>query len=119
MIFLARSYPEVISAKEIAKKEKIPLPYLGKILSLLEKGGLVIPKKGVEGGYCLARAPKKIKLLSIVKVLEHPFIVLPCRKEKSNCQNKRRKCLARNFWQKVEKLIEEKLSSITLEDLMK
>ena len=48
------------SVKEIAERTNLPQPYLEQILLAVKGAGLVRSKRGVGGGYVLARPPKEI-----------------------------------------------------------
>jgi len=51
-----------IALAAIVRREQFPADYLEKILANLERSGLVISKKGVGGGYRLARGADKISV---------------------------------------------------------
>ena len=50
------------SVRDIAERTALPQPYLEQILLALKGAGLVKSKRGVGGGYVLARDPADIKL---------------------------------------------------------
>src|SRR4029078_11126671 len=56
-------------AKEVAKRQRIPLRYLEQIFQDLKKAGLVESKRGPRGGYTLRRDPADIRLGDIVRAL--------------------------------------------------
>jgi len=60
------------SVKEIAERTHLPQPYLEQILLSVKGAGLVRSKRGVGGGYVLARAPEEITLAEIVAAVEGP-----------------------------------------------
>src|SRR5438128_1351293 len=64
------------SVKEIAERTHLPQPYLEQILLSVKGAGLVRSKRGVGGGYVLARPPHAITLADIVSAVEGPQIVL-------------------------------------------
>ncbi len=66
------------SAKEIADFYGIPLPLLSKILQKLTKSGLLRSIAGTNGGYKLARDPRAISVLDIIRSLEGPVILTSC-----------------------------------------
>ncbi len=114
MVFLAnQNSDEFFSLKDISRKENIPFDFLEKIMSELEKRKLVKAKKGVQGGYALAKKPAKITAKDIVNSLEDTISV-DCR-----LCGKVRKCASKNVWSKVDTAIEKTLKSITLENLIK
>lgn len=116
MACLARNCSEkkVCPLKEISEKEDIPFDFLEKIILELEKAGLVKAKKGVQGGYFLAKKPKKITTGEIVRVLEETAPLVSC----LGCP-KVRSCLTKGVWKKAQESLDSTLNSITLEDLIK
>jgi Rrf2 family protein len=57
-------------AKDIARREQIPLRYLEQIFQDLRRAGLVESKRGPRGGYHLKRAPAEITLGHVVRALQ-------------------------------------------------
>lgn len=55
---------------ELAELEKVPANYLVQILNELRTAGLVISKRGKQGGYALSRAPQSIGLDEIVAAVD-------------------------------------------------
>ena len=115
MVLLAKNYKskELLSLREIAKRELISFDFLEKIVSQLEKAKLVKGKKGAGGGYILTKAPQKITAKDIVEVLEDTMPV--------NCAlcGKKAKCASKNVWVKVDLAIAKALKSVTLAKLIK
>lgn len=54
----------------LAEAEQIPANYLVQILNELRNAGLIVSKRGKQGGYALARAPAKIGLDEIVSAVD-------------------------------------------------
>src|SRR5436190_10132805 len=65
------------SVKEIAERTHLPQPYLEQILLAVKGAGLVRSKRGVGGGYVLARAADEITLADIVAAVEGPQLPMP------------------------------------------
>src|SRR5207248_10293936 len=63
------------SVRDIAERTGLPQPYLEQILLALKGAGLVRSKRGVGGGYVLARPPTEITLGQIVSAVEGPIVV--------------------------------------------
>ena len=111
---------EICPLKKISKDEEIPFAFLEKIFSKLEKAGLIKAKKGVRGGYFLARRPKKIKVGEIIRILEGtmaPVLCIAKEREKRFFCPRRKICLTKNVWQKIQETLNFALNSITLADL--
>lgn len=60
-------------AKDIARRESIPLRYLEQIFQDLKRAGLVESKRGPRGGYYLKREPNQIPLGDVVRALQGPI----------------------------------------------
>lgn len=68
--------PVLIS--EIAKKKKIPLKFLENILLELKKADILDSKKGKGGGYFLKKSPDKVKVSTVIRLINGPIAMLPC-----------------------------------------
>lgn len=124
MVYLASvsgKEDKVYPLKKIARAEDISFDYLEKIISKLEKAGLVKAKRGVRGGYYLGRPPRKISVGEIIKNLEKTMAPVRCvakeKKERYNCPRKKI-CRTFNVWQKIQDTLNSTLNSITLADLI-
>ena len=65
--------PLPTSVRDIAERTGLPQPYLEQILLALKGAGLVKSKRGVGGGYTLARAPEDIRLNEIIAAVDGPI----------------------------------------------
>ena len=117
MAYLAQNSRDsrAVSVREISYKEKIPPDYLEKIFAKLLKAKLLAAKKGVHGGYVMARSVREIKISEIFNALESPITKIKCIDAKCARQDD---CLAKNLWRKMQKNVSDFLSSISLEDLI-
>lgn len=61
------------SVRDIAERTAIPQPYLEQILLALKGAGLVRSKRGVGGGYVLARPPAEIRISEILAAVDGPI----------------------------------------------
>jgi Rrf2 family protein len=61
------------SVRDIAERTGLPQPYLEQILLALKGAGLVRSKRGVGGGYLLARDPHDIRLSEIISAVDGPI----------------------------------------------
>jgi Rrf2 family protein len=61
------------SVRDIAERTGIPQPYLEQILLALKGAGLVRSKRGVGGGYVLARQPSDIVISDILAAVDGPI----------------------------------------------
>lgn len=69
---LAKSHAsgEVRQVEELAAAERLSANYLVQILTALRQAGLVISRRGKNGGYLLARDPATISLADIALAME-------------------------------------------------
>ena len=65
--------PGPTSVRDIAERTAIPQPYLEQILLALKGAGLVRSKRGVGGGYVLARPPDEIRLSEMLAAVDGPI----------------------------------------------
>ncbi len=66
----------VIHIGDIARGEEIPGKFLEGILLQLKRAGIVRSRRGVEGGYALARPPEAIFLGEVIRILDGPLAPL-------------------------------------------
>lgn len=104
------------SAHEIARTCGIPLPMLAKVLQKLARNGLLLSVYGANGGYRLARDPKTISALEVIRVIDGPTILTSCFTQSSACHHSR-KCSVREPLRKIHHGILQLLESITISEM--
>ena len=97
------------SVKEIAERTHLPQPYLEQILLSVKGAGLVRSKRGVGGGYVLARPPEEITLADIVAAVEGPQ--LPMAEHPDHCEGH---CILQEVWVGVDEETRRVLERVTL-----
>jgi Rrf2 family protein len=70
--YLAERTHRVVSAREIAKAQELPLPLLVKILKCLQNHELLSSTRGVTGGYRLLADLNQTSLFDVVAIMECP-----------------------------------------------
>lgn len=79
LAYLTEKYKQgPVLIAEISKKKKIPLKFLENILLELKKADILDSKKGKGGGYFLKKDPAKVKVATIVRLVNGPIAMLPC-----------------------------------------
>jgi Rrf2 family iron-sulfur cluster assembly transcriptional regulator len=101
------------SVKEIAERTHLPQPYLEQILLSVKGAGLVRSKRGVGGGYVLARPPERITLADIVAAVEGPQ--LPLAEHPDHCEGH---CVLQEIWVGVDEETRRVLERVTLAELV-
>jgi len=75
----ARQRPNsLIQISTVAKRTNIPEKFLEQILLALRNGGVLKSKRGVEGGYSLAKDADDINLGEVIRLLDGPLAPIPC-----------------------------------------
>jgi Rrf2 family protein len=62
-----------VKGEAIAKAQGIPLRFLENILGDLRNAGIVESRRGVEGGYLLARPADQIALADVIRAVDGPL----------------------------------------------
>ncbi len=101
------------SVKEIAERTHLPQPYLEQILLSVKGAGLVRSKRGVGGGYVLARPASEITLADIVAAVEGPQ--LPLSDHPDHCEGH---CILQEVWVGVDDESRRVLDRVTLAQLV-
>jgi Rrf2 family protein len=115
-LYLARpDRSELSQIHDIAKHCSLPEPFLGQILRLLVRGGLVQSKKGVGGGFSLARKPEDISFLEVLEALEGPVAVNRCQSPIEECKHEGR-CGMESVWSRAQEALTSVLRQSTLAD---
>ena len=101
------------SVKEIAERTGLPQPYLEQILLAVKGAGLVTSKRGVGGGYVLARPPSEITLAQILAAVDGPLETTVG--EHDHCEGH---CVLQEVWVGVSDEMRHVLERFTLADLV-
>ena len=101
------------SVKEIAERTGLPQPYLEQILLAVKGAGLVQSKRGVGGGYVLARPADEITLAEILAAVDGPLTTLM--EEHDHCEGH---CVLQEVWVGVSDEMRLYLEGYTLADLV-
>src|ERR1039457_4507080 len=72
----------VVRIQAISEQQNIPKRFLEQILNDLKSAGIVQSKRGVAGGYRLARPPEEITLASVVRHIEGALGPVSCVSER-------------------------------------
>jgi Rrf2 family iron-sulfur cluster assembly transcriptional regulator len=107
------------SVRDIALRTALPQPYLEQILLALKGAGLVRSKRGVGGGYVLARPPEEISLAQIVSAVDGPIAAGDFGEPHANgaCDHEGQ-CVLLAVWADVGETIRLHLQSFTLADMV-
>jgi Rrf2 family iron-sulfur cluster assembly transcriptional regulator len=105
------------SVRDIAERTGLPQPYLEQILLALKGAGLVRSKRGVGGGYVLARSPEDITLGEVVSAVDGPIVVGDFgRPHEGGACDHEGQCVLLSVWSDVGEHMRRHLDSFTLAD---
>ena len=107
------------SVRDLAERTGLPQPYLEQILLILKGVGLVRSKRGVGGGYVLARDPEAITLAEIVAAVDGPIVAGDFGEpHRDGACDHEGQCVLLAVWADVGNHMREHLSSFTLADMV-
>jgi Rrf2 family protein len=114
--FLHECGGRLVLAKDITSSTGIPLPYLSKILNALTRTGLIVGKRGYQGGFALSRSAEEISLFDVAEAVEGPDWLPTCMLGLADCSAVPL-CPTHAFWKAERAKIEKELRRMTLTDV--
>ena len=113
-VFDLASHPPDTPVKiaDIAKRQNVPQKFLQLILADLKQAGLVESRRGVEGGYLLARPPEAIRVGDVTRLFETP------RNEKTRTRRRAESPFS-DLWRRVNHAVSGVLDQTSFADLRK
>src|SRR5438876_8726204 len=121
LLVLGLRYDEpLLRIQTISEQPNIPKRFLEQILNDLKSAGLVQSKRGMAGGYRLARTPEQITLAAVIRHIEGALAPVSCVSEKfyekCSCPDESR-CAIRSVMKEIREAIVTIMESTTLADL--
>jgi FeS assembly SUF system regulator len=119
MTCMAREDPQTQhTARSLALESKLPLSTVSKLLKTLLQGGLLISRRGIKGGYVLAREAGAISVAEIIVALEGPIALTECSGEAVGLCELEEHCVLRNNQRAISQAVRGALENIMLSDLV-
>lgn len=120
MVDLARNAGDgFVPLSDIAERENLSMKYLESIISILNKGGMLQSLRGKNGGYRLARSPEEYNINEILLLTEGTLAPVNCIMQEGVMCEKAATCSTLPLWAGLDSVIENYLSMITLDDIIK
>jgi len=108
-----------VSVRDLAERTGLPQPYLEQILLSLKGVGLVRSKRGVGGGYILAKDASNITLAEIVAAVDGPIVAGDFGEpHRDGACDHEGQCVLLSVWAEVGNHMREHLASFTLADMV-
>jgi Rrf2 family protein len=121
LLVLGLNYDQpVVRIQTISEQQNIPKRFLEQILNDLKSAGVVQSRRGVAGGYRLARRPEEITLATIIRHIEGALAPVSCVSErfyeKCSCPDESR-CAIRSVMKEVREAVVRIAEKLTVADL--
>ena len=110
-----------LTISEISRAEGISNHYVGKLMGILRRGGLVTSVRGQTGGYTLSRPPEQISVGQTLAVLGERFFEPDFCERHSGTEKvctHSVDCSIRSLWSALQLVLDQVLSKTTLKDLL-
>lgn len=119
VLHLSLHYPEVVTIHEIAQRHHIPLKYLEQILLELKRGGILESRRGVRGGYTLARPPEEISVGQVLRIVDGAFAESSCihNEAMGGVCVEGESCGLKQVWRDVQGAVEKILFDTSFEEV--
>src|SRR6185503_19963046 len=121
LLVLGLNYDQpVVRIQTISKQQNIPKRFLEQILNDLKSAGLVESRRGVAGGYRLARRPEAISIAEVVRHIEGALAPVSCVSqrfyEKCSCPDEMR-CPIRSVMKEIRQAVVQIAERVTVAEL--
>jgi Rrf2 family protein len=121
LLVLGLKYDEsVVRIQTISEDQTIPKRFLEQILNDLKSAGVVQSRRGVAGGYRLARRPEEITLAVVVRHIEGALAPVSCVSErfyeKCSCPDESR-CAIRSVMKEIREAVVRIAERVTVAEL--
>ncbi len=77
--------PRPASVRDLADLQGVPVDYVAKLFTKMQKAGLVVASEGARGGFRLARKPEQISVLDVVVAIDGDKALFECREIRDRC----------------------------------
>jgi len=107
-----------VALRDVAQRQEISKKYLEQIIPVLNRAQLLQTVRGYQGGYRLAKAPAQYTLGEILRATEGGLAPVACLEDAENLCGRSEGCATLPVWQGLEKVVNEYLDGITLQDVL-
>lgn len=119
VMYLARlAVEETTSIKKVTEALKLSNRFLANIANKLSIARIVVSHRGIGGGIKLARPASQIKIREVIEAVEGPIQTMFCQNTLEMC-GLEAACTMKHFWNDLQDLVMNKLTTTTVEDLIK
>lgn len=117
---LAKQYGHgPVAISQIAANQAIPQRFLENILNDLKPTGLIESRRGIQGGYLLARDPATITVGEVIRVVDGPLDPVKCIGERNTpCCPLKNTCSLIDLWSRAKAAVEAVYDGASFQDLV-
>jgi Rrf2 family protein len=101
-----------VQINEIARRQAIPANYLVQILNELKTKGLIQSRRGMAGGYLLAKPPNQITFGEVVRAIEGELVHLDHLRD-SRCPQE-----IREVWLRIKEAADSAAEATTFDEIV-
>lgn len=107
-----------VALKDIAVRQNVSKKYLEQIVPMLNKSDILLASRGFQGGYRLAKSPDQYTVGAILRIAEGSLAPVACLDHNPILCDRSADCITLPVWQGLNRVINEYLDSITLQDIL-
>ena len=107
-----------VSLKDIANRQDISKKYLEQIVAMLNRPDVLRTNRGYQGGYRLAKPANEYTVGDILRITEGGLEPVSCMENSTVQCDRADTCATLPIWQGLNRVINEYLDSITLQDIL-
>jgi len=117
---LAKQYGRgPVAISQIAASQAIPQRFLENILNDLKPTGLIESRRGMQGGYLLAREPATVTVGEVIRFVEGPLDPVKCIGDLSiSCCPLKESCALIHLWNRAKTAVEAVYDGVSFQDLV-
>ena len=116
MYELAKDQSSPLTIRAIAERQDLSEPYLEQLFAAMKKAGLLLSKRGAQGGYILAKPAAQISIGEIINALEGSTSITNCM-ESCECGDSCQ-CPSRPVYFAMQKSLDETMERMSLQDML-
>jgi len=117
---LAKQYGQgPVAISQIAASQAIPQRFLENILNELRPTGLIESRRGIQGGYLLAKDPSAVTVGEVIRLVEGPLDPVRCIGDRNApCCPLKESCALIGLWNRAKAAVEAVYDGTSFHDLI-
>ena len=107
----------VHTARDLAAYSRLPMTTVSKVVKSLARQGLLVSRRGMHGGYALARAAEAISVVDVIAAMEGPVALTACASHAGRGCELVSTCPTRAPWHRLNAIVVSTLAGVSLADM--